>query len=395
MAILDQLLPASFKGAEFLIKTSSTEGGRKTVTHEFPNSDKRFVEDLGLLNKTFNITGIIGDPNYFEKRDALLAALESAGEGLLVHPFFGQVNVVALPYTISQNDTALGEASITMSFQVSEPNQQPTQTSNNFFLVNRLKENNYSFINLFIEDSFNVGNKFFNFDDAAEKVSSIGSAFLSASTGISNVTDEFNEYTNSLVEFQQKANSLVNQPSLLAASITELLQTSEGITLDPFDQYNFIKNLFGFGKNDVAFNLTTSSTVERQKNRDTLNNSINAGALSQAYQVATTIDYETTDQLDQIRKELENQYSLIDKDNIPSDLKNGLIEIRNQTREFLDELEQDVARITDFKILEYIPAKILSYQQYGGIDRANQIISLNKIKNAAFVKGDLRLITNV
>ena len=80
MSILNQTQAASFKGAKFLLKDDRTEGGRKTVTHEYPNRDTREVEDLGKLQKRFSITGIIHDGKdggYFSRRDALISALES------------------------------------------------------------------------------------------------------------------------------------------------------------------------------------------------------------------------------------------------------------------------------------------------------------------------------
>jgi prophage DNA circulation protein len=50
---------ASFKGVEFHYQDSTIDGGRKTVTHEYPDSRIRYVEDLGQLEKTFSITAII------------------------------------------------------------------------------------------------------------------------------------------------------------------------------------------------------------------------------------------------------------------------------------------------------------------------------------------------
>ena len=46
-----ELFPCSFRGIPFLIERHTTKSGRKTVTHEFPNSDNRFVEDLGLQSR--------------------------------------------------------------------------------------------------------------------------------------------------------------------------------------------------------------------------------------------------------------------------------------------------------------------------------------------------------
>lgn len=85
MALLDILYVATFRGIQFLIKDGSTTGGRKNVTHEYPNSDKRYVEDLGLFQKVFTINGTVTGlgVDYTFKRDALIQALEQPNRGIL------------------------------------------------------------------------------------------------------------------------------------------------------------------------------------------------------------------------------------------------------------------------------------------------------------------------
>ena len=47
--IIDKLLIASYKSAEFFFQDLSTTSGRKIVSAEIVNSDERILEDLGLL----------------------------------------------------------------------------------------------------------------------------------------------------------------------------------------------------------------------------------------------------------------------------------------------------------------------------------------------------------
>ena len=68
MALLDQLSPASYKGAPFLVNRVSTSGGRKTVQHDFPNSNIQVIEDLGLSPREYRISAIIAEPNYIQKK---------------------------------------------------------------------------------------------------------------------------------------------------------------------------------------------------------------------------------------------------------------------------------------------------------------------------------------
>ena len=49
----------SFRGAEFHMQDVSTEGGIKTVTHEYPGSDNRYVEELGIFQEKFIVRLII------------------------------------------------------------------------------------------------------------------------------------------------------------------------------------------------------------------------------------------------------------------------------------------------------------------------------------------------
>ena len=125
MALFDELQSASFKGVSFLVESTTTNAGRKTVTHEYPNTNIRFVEDLGESQEVYQITGIITGTDYIQNRDALIAALKSAGRGELVHPFFGSVQVTAKPYSLSENMTNLGIARFSMTFEKSDDSIYP------------------------------------------------------------------------------------------------------------------------------------------------------------------------------------------------------------------------------------------------------------------------------
>lgn len=91
----DQLQPASFRGVPFEVETDSSPAGRKTQTHEFVQRDQPFVEDLGRVTREFKLTAFVGGADCFQKRDALLAALDKPGPGELVHPWLGKLNVTA------------------------------------------------------------------------------------------------------------------------------------------------------------------------------------------------------------------------------------------------------------------------------------------------------------
>jgi len=93
MAWKDRLQNASFRGVPFKVEDEDSTGGRRVETHEYPNRDKPYTEDLGKVTFRSSITAyVIGDDCY-EQRDALKEALNKSGPGTLIHPSFGELSV--------------------------------------------------------------------------------------------------------------------------------------------------------------------------------------------------------------------------------------------------------------------------------------------------------------
>lgn len=91
----EKLRPASFRGIPFEVEVSDRQGGRAFVVHEYPARDLPYVEDLGLSPRVFRVEAYVVGDDVFARRDRLLDALEQPGPGLLVHPYYGSVEVCA------------------------------------------------------------------------------------------------------------------------------------------------------------------------------------------------------------------------------------------------------------------------------------------------------------
>ncbi|WP_188260875.1 DNA circularization protein [Azospirillum tabaci] len=95
MAWRDQLRPASFRGVPFKVDSDDLTAGRRVQLHEYPQRDKPYAEDLGRATRKITLTAYVIGPDYMAQRGRLLAALEEAGSGELVHPQYGTLQVVA------------------------------------------------------------------------------------------------------------------------------------------------------------------------------------------------------------------------------------------------------------------------------------------------------------
>lgn len=93
MAWQDQLQKASFRGVEFQVEADDAAFGRRVQLHEYPQRDKPFVEDMGRKAREISLTAFLVGPEYMAARDRLLEAVEQAGPGELVHPWYGRLAV--------------------------------------------------------------------------------------------------------------------------------------------------------------------------------------------------------------------------------------------------------------------------------------------------------------
>ncbi len=117
MAWRDELRPGSFRGVLFYIESAEQAGGRRTVLNEFPLRDEPTTEDLGRKARQYTLEMFLLGADYMAQRDRLIAALETGGPGSLVHPYRGELQVVAYgDYRVSESTREGGMARISVTF---------------------------------------------------------------------------------------------------------------------------------------------------------------------------------------------------------------------------------------------------------------------------------------
>lgn len=91
-------------GEEFTLQfdSLSRRGGKKAPVSEFPGQDQGAIQDLGETTLVFPITCYISGPDYDEEADRFWQALTEDGTGRLLHPRYGNHNV--LPSSKTQTE---------------------------------------------------------------------------------------------------------------------------------------------------------------------------------------------------------------------------------------------------------------------------------------------------
>jgi len=396
MTILDELQEASFKGARFLIRSGSTAGGRKTVTHEYPNTDRRYVEDLGALQQTFSITGITHGKgsDYFVQRDNLINALNEGGSGELVHPFLGTFTVTSKPFTLSEDTTELGVANFSMTFERSDASIFPAQATSNKSLINRLSGNVTSSIQNDIGNIFNVSRQFAsNFTDGVSILNEVVQAFQLGSDIIFKVTDQISPFNSTVDTFERNINQNITDPVNLGSDLTNIFNEYALLGTTPENQFTLDRNLFDFGATREPILPTTVQRVQRIENRDIIDSAMRTNALALAYNITTDLTLDNVNQIDETAAILDDQYNfIIDDNNLSNDTVNILKDLRVEVRKFLDNERVTAFRIADVDTQE-ISTTLLAYQYYGNLDNVDQLIELNNTINTSFVSGETQVLT--
>lgn len=115
--IAPQYLPASYNGVFFECVTAGSEHGRRGVTGEFPFGEQTAFQDLGIKIRHYSIAGRFKGPESVVQMSALIAAVETPGPGVLIHPTRGQLKVSCSSLKIKDDlIQAAGETCFDMEF---------------------------------------------------------------------------------------------------------------------------------------------------------------------------------------------------------------------------------------------------------------------------------------
>ena len=392
-SLLPELDQWSFKGVPFLVKSTRTSGGRKTATHEFVDSSKRVVEDLGLLQKTFSLEAIIdnADGQYFLKRNALINALEEGGAGVLIHAFFGKLNVVAKPYTLREKIDELGAAFFDLTFERADDIIAPLPDAFTRSNIAELQVVALDNVAADIENNLGVSNAFpFNFTAVSNLLEGVGNQFDSITQTFDRALDEINNFAATLTNFRNNILRLVNLPAQMSATLKNLYNSAVALAQTPEEAFLTLEKNFTFGDDFDAINPTTFERIERLRNQELLTVFMQAGALAFAYERTSAIDFFTIREIDLYAQKLNAQYNKVIPSITNNDTAKSFQDLRSVTNEFLDIQRLNVKKIVDFDT-QSIPAQVLAYKLYGSVDDYEKLVELNSIKDVDFVSGPIEV----
>lgn len=395
ISLFNTLFAASFKGVPFLMDGSDLSAGRKTVVHEYPNKDFRFVEDMGKNLRTYVIRGVVSASDgitYRILRSSLQTAFDSKAPGTLIHPIDGAVNVSCTTYTFTEELTKLGECTFTATFLENFENIFPSAVIGSPNYIIELTSLIAPILINFVATKFATRYKK-NIPDAATKLLKLTVSLNNFGTPVNTSDNALNIFKTKSNDFVENRYTSIQSPSTLGASTADLLSSFNEVALTYGYGYKINSDNYEFGKDDVYINPTTEELKERINNRSTLNSIINALLLMNLYNNAVLVNYYDDLQLDRITADLENKYQyLLANNNLTDDILYQLETLRNEMRKFFDNISVNISKVSTINI-KPIPLSVLLYTYYENFDNEDEILSLNDIFDPTKIEGDIKILT--
>lgn len=390
-----RLPDGQFRDAFFFYQESSGSGGRKTQTHEYPNKTERYVEDLGGLEKKFTLNVFTDDNVSYSERDDLIKELDKAGVGTLVHPSFGDLEVVVVGYTFAESVKELGITKFTINFEVASQNVLPTKTTATKGRLAQLKSDILGDNEKAFDDGWqSVKNAKAKFDSGVKTLKRTANKINNIAKQIQGAGDSFADAITSLNQIVNSANKLVQAPSVLASNLRTSFDNLGVAFKNSKDLFNTTKKLFGFNESDQAIVGNSQIQKDIKTNQDQLNNFVNVAVLATAYDASVNIEYNNLQELNQVIADLENGFNQL-PDTIDKNLRDALLQMKIEATNIFSELAISLPNVASYNVINPISLNNLIFKLYGSLELKETIRLLNNFGDTSQIQGNIKILTNV
>lgn len=394
MALFRELQRGKIDNLDIYILSVELTFGKKTVTHEYPNSDRRFVEDMGKAERKFVVNAYLPSTRYIQNRNALIELLEKKSDVVLQFPIDGQVRVAVKDARLTENHTELGIGNLTLILEKTSENIFPKEEpEKNESLIAKATENIMLSIQNIFSDVYSISEGALSYLAAKTKINNALDVFDEVTTGISTLAEETNDVTAQILNFRQNINTIITSPQELASSVTGLFNALYGIARNPFAQVDLLAGFFNFGSDDTEIIVTTPQRQQRKDNNDLINNLILTDSLTLTNEAVLFLEFTNTTEIDNIRATINTQNdAVIDRESLSEEVRDDLINQNKEVNKYLDQQELITPRVKDI-VIKSQPLLTLAYAYDGNIDRYETLITLNENPDINFVEGSVKVLT--
>lgn len=385
---LADLQAASFRGARFLVPYDTAEEGRNSIEHNYPDSNKRYLEDNGLESANFQIIAILHGPNIRSDFARLRSALTKPGPGTLQHPWLGRQRVAVMGrFRVTRDDKDAGILEIDIPFGVTSSALFPSLLSGIPASVGGLAQAALATIFANLAAQWNTG----------------GAA--GTSTTINALMDEVSGFATKLSAGIGKktdgALQIIRQPAVKVRSGADIQAALTTLFAEPFDDLDLTgSNLTAGFKaaadavDDIAYSASRVRvrTRESQTRRDVLEvlaDHTRAAVYAASAWAISDREHRTAEEVEadelylyDLTRDIQNS------EHLTAEARAMIVDIQTAISEVLADRALRTPRIALFQTTG-IPSAALSYALYDTENSTDTLIDLNPDQNPIWFDGEV------
>lgn len=411
--VYTKLLAATFRGVTFYVENVQTAGGRKATERMIVNSDLQVIDDTGLLQRTYSVSGYVSarygeraidnptgiTSTYEEQRIRLTNALEKRGPATLVHPIEGTItDLIAKSWSLDESVTESGVGRINIEFvrqvlvkDIIGPSVVDRGSGQS--VEGSADQADATVLQAF-KDKWNVSLSFIDsYSDGLGKVRSVYTDLTEINHSVRVKLDQVANMASQIDTAIANAPNIILSPQDLGNDISNILNATRDIYETSLDSFKAMVKLGDFGSLDIDLDTSTSGGNQRSNNNDAVNLLVRTMALTAAHRAALDLDLSTLDEISEIEESLEAQYqALIDTEDVPGDLLQDLEDLRSDLFNLFATAKLSARRVVSVMVGSTTP-RLLAYLLYGDVDLDAALAALNSAESYELIAGELQVLT--
>jgi prophage DNA circulation protein len=374
-----------FRGVEFHVETAGRSGGRRTVRHEYPLRDEPFVEDMGRKSRSFPVDGYVIGPEYLAARDALISALEEAGPGELVHPYYGSKRVICAEFRFRESSSDGGMVRFSIEFEETESTPaQPSAVPAAAAQVDASADELVAAIRARLAAKYQASLPNAALASASACIASAAEAMGDALAPLVAATQDLAALKRDVDNLILDADALVRQPFVVLDQFAGAIAALANPVTPPF--IHGLLTACGFTPSVDRPPATTALRRAEQANYDALLAGIRATLLAQAARLAPEASYDSYDAALAVRNALTDRIDL-EADGADDDGYAALLQLRADVVRAIPGEERDLPRLLSYTPQVTVPSLVLAHRLYGDLLLEQDLVTRNASERPGFIVG--------
>ncbi|MEI8607807.1 DNA circularization N-terminal domain-containing protein [Enterovibrio sp. Hal110] len=388
---------AAFRGVPFLLNTVRGKTGRRTVPHEYPKSNLGWPEDNGGALNVETIKAVLVGPTAQTQCQQLLDALNVAGPGELVHPYWGirQVQVGDVNYDFDNNERDICRLSFQI-FAVSDRLFPADQLDTQQAVTEQARAANDAQCERFAQVTEALTPE--QATSMADHLDGLLDSLDNTVNNLPGLPEQTGEWVNRLGRVKSSVTRGLTYPGQQARDITDLLfRVKDLVTELPLSLSIYDQLAQRWQGEREALNPTRSATTPEQAQQLTAldlmltavvtgkANAIANGELTDSQQAEQAATSMTTSLATQAARAVEDGNR---------DGWRTLRALRLSVVEDIKTRARQLPRMRTVSIERPIPSALLAYHITGDAQQRDDIVKRNRLSRPAFVTGNVDVLEN-